>query len=101
MAQTSVVSEGQMLSGGEIGGRQRSLWSMGFRRLLRNRLAVVGLVVIGIMVFLWLAGPWIIPYDPYTDQNYDAVNELPSREHWFGTDALGRDNFSRVVTGIG
>lgn len=101
MAQTTVVSDTPLLSGGSVGGRQRSLWSMAFRRLLRNRLAVIGLIVIGLMIFVWLAGPLIRRYHPYDYQNYDALNQGPSAEHWFGTDALGRDNFSRVITGIG
>ncbi|MGH2584415.1 MAG: ABC transporter permease [Dehalococcoidia bacterium] len=101
MAQTTVVSEDRLFSGGEVGGRQRSLWALGFRRLLKNRLAVLGLVVLGLMIFCWLAAPLIRRYHPYDYQNYDAINQLPSWEHWFGTDALGRDNYSRVITGIG
>jgi oligopeptide transport system permease protein len=101
MAQGTAVSEGPLLTTGEAGGRQRSLWAMAFRRLLKNRLAVFGLIVIAFMTVCWLAAPLIRPYHPYDYQNYDAINQLPSREHWFGTDALGRDNFSRVITGIG
>lgn len=101
MAQTTSVADERLFGGGEIGGRQRSLWGMAFRRLLRNRLAVVGLVVIAAMLVIWLAAPLVRPYHPYEYQNYNAVNELPSSAHWFGTDALGRDNFSRVLTGIG
>jgi len=101
MAQTTVVSEDRLFSGGEVSGRQRSLWALGFQRLLKNKLAVLGLIVIGLMVFCWLAAPLIRRYHPYDYQNYEAINQLPSWEHWFGTDALGRDNYSRVITGIG
>ena len=101
MAQTTVASETPLLAGGEVGGRQRSLWSMAWRRLLKNRLAVVGLVMIGIAVGAWVLSPVIRRYDPYDYQNYSAINQGPSGQHFFGTDQLGRDNWSRVLTGIG
>jgi peptide/nickel transport system permease protein len=49
-------------------------------------------------VFCALFGAYIVPYDPYAD---DLMNALapPSGEHWFGTDQLGRDLFSRVIVG--
>jgi oligopeptide transport system permease protein len=101
MAQTSAATQSPVFAGGEIAPRQRSLWSMAFRRLLKNKLAIAGMTVIGIMLLATLAAPLIRRYDPYLYQNYDAINQGPSAEHWFGTDQLGRDNFSRVLTGIG
>ena len=101
MAQTTVASETPLFAGGEIGGRQRSLWDMAFRRLLKNKLAVLGLAIIALMLTAWLISPAIRRYDPYRYQNYDALNQGPSRAHFFGTDSLGRDNWSRVLTGIG
>jgi oligopeptide transport system permease protein len=74
---------------------------MALRRLVRNRLAVVGMVVIGLLVVASIIAPWIRRYHPYEYQNYSAINQGPSAEHWFGTDNLGRDNFSRVLSGIG
>ncbi|WP_116809786.1 ABC transporter permease [Steroidobacter cummioxidans] len=54
------------------------------------------------IVTLWLAAaltwPYFAPYDPFTDDIL-AVLEAPSSRHWFGTDLLGRDVFSRVVAG--
>ena len=67
------------------------------RRLLRPS-ALAG----GAILLLWLGcallGPWLTPYDPYAD---DLLNTLapPSAAHWFGTDQIGRDVFSRVVAG--
>jgi peptide/nickel transport system permease protein len=64
----------------------------------RNPLATVGLVLIAIFFSLALLAPWISPQDP-------AHIDLPSRlqsashAHWFGTDELGRDIFSRVIYG--
>ena len=100
MAQKTTVSESSVFAGGEIAQRQQSLWSMAFRRLLRNKLAIVGFVVIGIMLAASVFAPAIRRYDPYLYQNYSALNQGPSAEHFFGTDQLGRDNFSRVLTGI-
>ena len=101
MAQTTTVSETPLFAGGDIAGRQQSLWSMAFRRLLKNRLAIVGFVVIGLMVVATLAAPAIRRYHPYRYQNYNAINQKPSVDHFFGTDQLGRDNWSRTLTGIG
>jgi len=100
MAQTTAVSPAPVLTSARE-SRSRSLWSLGLQRLLRNKLAVFGLAVVGFMIVVWLAAPLIRRYDPYSYQNYDALNQGPSAEHWFGTDQLGRDNWSRVITGVG
>lgn len=61
-----------------------------------------GFVVGVAIVLFWLAsallGPWVVPHDPYAS---DPLNALlpPDRTHWFGTDQLGRDVFSRVIVG--
>lgn len=74
------------------------LWRVGLRRLLRNQLAVVGAFIVLLLVVTAIFAPWIAPYDP-SEQNFDVLLEPPSRDHWFGTDDLGRDVFSRVVYG--
>lgn len=68
------------------------------RRFARNKVSVVGLIIILILVFLSVAAPLIAPYD------YQAIDPLnaklmPSAEHLFGTDAQGRDIFSRILYG--
>ena len=69
-----------------------------FRRLIRGRLAVIGLAVfIGIIVVSVFA-PWISPYDPNVP-NTSALIKPPSVAYWMGTDELGRDVFSRIVYG--
>ena len=73
-------------------------WRSVVRRLRRNQLAVVGAGIVLLLVVTAIFAPWIAPYDP-ADQNFDALLEPPSRRHWFGTDDLGRDIFSRVVYG--
>lgn len=64
--------------------------------VLRNRLAVFGLVILVLLVIVALAAPLIAPY---TINEVDVANRLqgPSSQHWFGTDELGRDVFSRVI----
>jgi len=68
------------------------------RLLLRSPTFVIGA---GVILF-WLAcailGSRITPYDPIFDQTSD-LSQRPSTEHWFGTDRLGRDVFSRVLSG--
>jgi len=72
--------------------------SRGLRRFLRNRLAVVGVLMVFLVVLIAIFAPWIAPFDPLK-QNYDELLQCPSRQHLMGTDALGRDLFSRVVYG--
>jgi len=50
-----------------------------------------------LIVFAAVLGPWIVPYDPLASNTAMSLKP-PSRAHWFGTDQLGRDVFSRVVT---
>lgn len=64
----------------------------------QDRLAVVSLaflIFIGVLLFL---SPWITPYSSL-EQNSGAMLQTPSAEHWMGTDALGRDLFSRILSG--
>ncbi|MGA0595258.1 ABC transporter permease [Enterovirga sp. CN4-39] len=49
-----------------------------------------------LLVIAALIGPWIVPYDPLASDTSSAL-QAPSAKHWFGTDQLGRDIFSRVV----
>ena len=56
------------------------------------------LLPVTLFVLAAVLGPWIVPYDPVS-QDYDAILQPPGPEHWFGTDYLGRDTFSRIITG--
>lgn len=75
-----------------------SLWRDAWHRLRRNKLAVFGLVVVVILAFTALFGPYLTPYD-FLSQDLNSRNLAPSLSHLFGTDDLGRDVFSRVVYG--
>lgn len=67
-------------------------------RLSKNKAAMIGLALILIEVLLAILAEWIVPYDPMM---LDIANAKmgPSIQHWFGTDDLGRDIFSRILFG--
>ncbi len=70
-----------------------------FNRFLRNNpLALAGIVIFSLAVLISIFAPQLAPYEPLEQ---DIVNRLqgPSGAHWFGTDQLGRDIFSRVLYG--
>lgn len=69
-----------------------------WRTFARNRLAVIGGVVVAILVVFAVAAPALAPWDP---NKHDTRRILapPSAQHWMGTDQLGRDVFSRVLYG--
>jgi len=75
-----------------------SLWRDAYRRLLRNRLAVAGgLVVLSLCAVAILAD--VLAPLPYTKTNFGRLNEPPSRDHPLGTDQVGRDLLSRMIYG--
>lgn len=76
----------------------RSFWHDVWDRFRSNRRALIGLIVLLFIVLLAVIGPFFSPY-PYDGMGTE-VNCGPSATHWFGTDALGRDLFTRVLYGI-
>ncbi len=64
----------------------------------RNKLAGIGMVLVAVFVVFALFAPWITPQDPSRIE-LNARLQPPSAAHWFGTDELGRDIFSRVIYG--
>ena len=76
----------------------RGLWRDAWRRLLRNRLAIAGLVVISLLLAIAVLADVLAPYDPtrlFPGQSYAP----PSSAHWLGTDDVGRDVLSRLMHG--
>lgn len=80
--------------------RRRSLYRDAWHRLLKNRAAVVGLIVLVLMVLLVSFGPLLVGWD-HEIPDWDHYSTPPSlgTGHWFGTDALGRDLFVRILIG--
>ena len=78
--------------------KSTSLWSDAMRRLCRNRLALFGAVFLLLIVLLSVFAPWLTQYE-YFEQDLVLGAIGPCREHWFGTDTLGRDLFTRVSYG--
>src|SRR5947208_388166 len=64
----------------------------------RNVLAAVGMVLVAVFVIFAMFAPWIAPQDP-GNINLPSRLQPPNAAHWFGTDELGRDIFSRVIYG--
>ncbi|ANE45278.1 diguanylate cyclase [Paenibacillus swuensis] len=75
-----------------------TFWQEAWTRLLKNKLAMLGLILIVLIAVLAVAGPYL------TDQSYSKQvllegNQKPSAAHWFGTDELGRDVYARILYG--
>jgi oligopeptide transport system permease protein len=79
------------------GDRGHSLWSDAWHRLRRNRLAFAGGIVLIVLALACAAGPMFS--QSYEEQNLDLGAVPPSREHWLGTDTLGRDLLARTLYG--
>ena len=77
---------------------KHSQWGDVWHRLCRNKLAMVGLVIIVLLVLMAIFAPVLAPCDPY---EIDVANRLqwPSWEHLLGTDNFGRDLLSRIIYG--
>lgn len=69
-----------------------------WRRFKKNRVALLGSVIVLTVFFVALSAPILAPHDPY-EINVEKILQPPSIEHPFGTDPLGRDVLSRVIWG--
>ena len=78
--------------------QQSSLWSDAWRRLLANKAAVAGGLILLLLIVLAIFAPWIAPHS-YSYQNLDLGAQPPSGDFLLGTDTLGRDLFSRILYG--
>jgi oligopeptide transport system permease protein len=88
----------QLASFVEVEGR--SLWQDAWRRLLRNKAAVVSIVVLLLITLMAILAPWLSPH-PFDEVYWDRIGMPPdfANAHWFGTDGNGRDLFVRTLYG--
>lgn len=78
--------------------KKNSQWRDVWHRLRKNRMAMFGLFILVLLVFLAIFADFIAPYG-YDEQNYTQMLQSPSLQHIMGTDNYGRDIFSRIVYG--
>jgi oligopeptide transport system permease protein len=75
-----------------------SLWFDAWQRLRRNRLAVLGGLILLALTLVGIVGPWISHY-AYDEQELNNAFAPPGSVHWLGTDQLGRDLLVRIMMG--
>ncbi|WP_210085371.1 ABC transporter permease [Mycobacterium sp. OAE908] len=75
--------------------RRELVW----RRFLRNKTAVVSLVLLVALFIACYALPSVLPYS-YTDLDFYALQQPPTTDHWFGTNALGQDLLAQTLRGM-
>ena len=85
-------------SAAAIKSGRRELRGEMVQELLRSKTFLVGAAILLFWILAAVLGPTLVPQDPYA-QNLNLINHAPSSAHWFGTDQLGRDMFSRVIVG--
>jgi peptide/nickel transport system permease protein len=81
-----------------IKGKKQSEFAASMVRLRKNKSAMIGLVIFLVLVVFALLAPYISPY-PYAKLDLAEKLQGPSLKHWFGTDEMGRDVYSRIIYG--
>jgi len=77
----------------------RTPWTEFWRKFKKQHVAVAAGLFVLLLVVVAIFAPWIVPYDAENFFDYDRLNAMPSLQHWFGVEPLGRDIFSRIVMG--
>ena len=96
----ATIKELEVLEEIETGKKysRTSLYKDAWKRLRKNKLAMLGLSIVILLILIAIFAPLISPYDPISRIKEDS-SLGPSINHLFGTDLLGRDIFSRVIYG--
>ena len=79
-------------------GRPKSAFVDVFQRMLKNKGATIGLIIFLLIVLASIFAPLLTPYSP-TQMDMMNIHKGPSAKHWFGTDIMGRDIFTRILYG--
>jgi ABC-type dipeptide/oligopeptide/nickel transport system permease subunit len=82
-------------------GEELGYWQDVRRRFLRNRLAVIGLGILAVLLFLAIFGPLFVPGNFKSAVSGEQLQRIGSKGHLLGTDDLGRDMLRRTVRGLG
>jgi peptide/nickel transport system permease protein len=82
-----------------VSKKREKVYITTLKRLLKNKLSVIGIVIILGLIFMALFAPFIATYDPVKQSLVDSELPMFSNGHWLGTDNYGRDVWSRIVYG--
>ena len=99
MSHTDTSADVNIKRGPSQKGKKQSKVKEVWKRLRRNKSAMLGLVILVFFAMAAIFAPLISPADNVTRQKASIRLQPPSAEHWFGTDAYGRDLFTRVLYG--
>ena len=78
--------------------KKSSQMSLVWSRFKKNKLALVGFIIVSIVIFIAIFAPLLTPYNPLDTDPFNRL-KAPSAEHWLGTDELGRDVLTRLFYG--
>ncbi|MFF2753597.1 ABC transporter permease [Psychrobacillus sp. NPDC058041] len=82
-----------------VNKKREKVYITTIKRLLKNKLSVIGIVIILGLIFMALFAPFLATYDPVKQSLVDSELPMFSNGHWLGTDNYGRDVWSRIVYG--
>ena len=85
-------------TGGQVAGKPKSLFRLGFEVFIQNRLAIVGLIVVALAILFCFVGPFIYQTDQVT-VDLTSANLAPGAGHPLGTDGSGYDVLGRLMVG--
>lgn len=84
----------------DVNKKKKSQTAAVWRRLKKNKMAILGLVILALIIFFSLFANFFFDYDTMVIQQSAALRlKPPSAEHWMGTDEVGRDILARIVHG--
>jgi ABC-type dipeptide/oligopeptide/nickel transport system permease subunit len=94
----AAVQPGQWVAEGSV-VRPRNLWRLAGQRFARNRMALTGAIFL-VLVLMMAVVPGVFAHYEADEPHFEDSWQGPSAKYWFGTDALGRDVYSRIIYGI-